>query len=213
VGVIDSSEMGGHYLVAALLCGRINYPVLTEPCKGRGHERKTAQSCLPTLAKQLGPFAPDLWLFDALYFNCATFKTVRDLRAHLLIKYSSHDDRVDTKLFRDVLEDANRLLAIHSPALEPLEEKKGFDAHRQCTWSMKKNSAAWLITTDLSLDFAQAREPAHLRWLIENTQAFVASWRDQESLFQGSSLCFDCSVWLLLPSTLSSASCSRLPMG
>ena len=196
LGVIDGSEMGGHYLVAALLCGRVNYPVLAEPCKGRGHELKTAQSCLPTLAHQLGPCAPDLWLFDALYFNRSTFKTVRDLGAHLLIKYSSHDDRVDTKLFRDVLEDANRLFAIRSPALDPIEEKKAFDSQRQCTWSMKKTSAefagftvniflltedylkrkknkhvqAWIITTDLSLDFDQAREAAHLRWQIENNE-------------------------------------------
>lgn len=196
LGVIDGSEMGGHYLVAALLCGQINYPVLTEPCKGRGHELKTAQSCLPTLARQLGPCAPNLWLFDALYFNRSTFKTVRDLGAHLLIKYSSHDDRVDTKLFRDVLEDANRLFTIQSPALEPIEQSKGFDSQRQCSWSMKKTSAefggypvnifllvedypkrkknkhveAWIITTDLSLDFAQARQAAHLRWQIENNE-------------------------------------------
>jgi hypothetical protein len=196
LGVIDGSEMGGHYLVAALLCGRINYPVLTQPCTGRGHELKTAQSCLPTLARQLGPCAPELWLFDALYFNRSTFKTVRDLGAHLLIKYSSHDDRIDTKLFRDVLEDANRLFAIQSPALDPIQQSKGFDPQRQCSWSMKKTSAefvgypvniflllehypkrkknkhveAWIITTDLSLDFAQAREAAHLRWHIENNE-------------------------------------------
>ena len=196
LGVVDGSAMGGHYLVAALLCGRINYPVLVESCKGRGHELKTAQTCLPTLAQQLGSCAPDLWLFDALYFNRSTFKTVRDLNAHLLIKYSSHDDRVDTNLFRDVLEDANRLFAIRSPALDPVEQSKDFDSQRQCTWSMKKTSAefaaypvnifllvedypkrkknkhveAWIITTDLSLDFAQAREAAHLRWQIENNE-------------------------------------------
>ena len=28
--------MGDHYLVAAMLCGQINYPVLAEPCQGRG---------------------------------------------------------------------------------------------------------------------------------------------------------------------------------
>jgi hypothetical protein len=196
LGLIDGSEMGGHYLVAALLCGRINYPVLAEPCKGRGHELKTAQSCLPTLARELGPAAPDLWLFDALYFNRSTFKTVRDLGAHLLIKYSSHDDRVDTKLFRDVLEDANRLFAIHSPALEPVEQAKGFDSQRQCSWSMKKTSAefagflvnifllvedypkrkknahveTWIVTTDLTLDFPEGREASHLRWQIENNE-------------------------------------------
>ena len=53
LGIIDGSEMGGHYLVPALLTAPINYPVLAEPCKGRGHELKTAQRCLPALAIEL----------------------------------------------------------------------------------------------------------------------------------------------------------------
>jgi hypothetical protein len=88
VGVIDGSQMGGHYLVAALLCGQVNYPVLTEPCKGRGHELKTTQRLLPILHQMLGPAAPQLWLVDALYFNQPIFHTVGDQQAHLLIKYA-----------------------------------------------------------------------------------------------------------------------------
>jgi hypothetical protein len=188
--------MGDHYLVAAMLCGQINYPVLAAPCKGRGHELKSTQQWLPLLHQRLGPAAPQLWLFDALYFNSSTFTSVRNLEAHLLIKYSSDEDDVDNKLFRDVLEDAKALFAVQSPAIDPVEQKHGFDSTRWCSWSMKKTSAefagypvnifflveeypkrkknahveTWIVTTDLTLDFLEGREAAHLRWHIENNQ-------------------------------------------
>jgi hypothetical protein len=92
LGVIDGSQMGDHYLVAALLCGQLNYPVPAEPCKGRGHEQKTTQALLPIIHQMLGPAAPQLWLFDALYFNQPIFRIVAEQQAHLLIKYSPHED-------------------------------------------------------------------------------------------------------------------------
>jgi hypothetical protein len=93
-----------------------------------------------------------------------------------------------------VLEDAKALFAAPSAALDPLQEKGGFDSKRWCSWSMKKTSAefatipvnifflvedypkrkknahleTWIVTTDLSLEFEEAREAAHLRWQIEN---------------------------------------------
>jgi hypothetical protein len=196
LGVLDGSQMGDHYLVAALLCGQLNYPVLSEPCKGRGHELKTAHRLLPLAHRLLGSAAPQLWLLDAYYFNQSTFNTVRAQLAHLLIKYSPEQEDVDTKLFRDVLEDAKALFAAPSAAIEPVEEKHGFDSTRWCFWSMKKTSAefaghpvnifflvedypkrkehphteTWIITTDLTLDFEEAREAAHLRWQIENNE-------------------------------------------
>jgi len=196
LGVIDGSQMGDHYLVAALLCGQLNYPVVAEPCKGRGHEQKTTQALLPIIHQMLGPAAPQLWLFDALYFNQPIFRIVAEQKAHLLIKYSPHEDEVDTKLFRDVLEDAKRLFAANTPAIDPVEESHGFDSQRWCSWSMKKTSAefagypvnifllvenypkrkknahteTWIITTDHSLEFEEAREAAHLRWQIENNE-------------------------------------------
>ena len=105
LGVFDGSQMGSHYLVAALLCGKINYPLLAEPCPGRGHELKTTQHWLPWLHRQLGTSAPELWLLDAHYFNHSSFQTVRTLDAHVLIKYTPHGDPAETKLFRDVLDD------------------------------------------------------------------------------------------------------------
>jgi len=196
LGVFDGSQMGDHYLVAAMLCGKINYPALAEPCKGRGHELKSTQQWLPLLHQRLGPAAPELWLFDALYFNSSTFTSVRNLEAHLLIKYSCDEDDVDNKLFRDVLEDAKALFAVNSPAIDPVEQAHGFDSTRWCSWSMKKTSAefagypvnifflvedypkrkknahveTWIVTTDLTLDFLEGREAAHLRWHIENNE-------------------------------------------
>lgn len=197
LGVLDGSQMGDHYLVAALLCGQVNYPVMTEPCKGRGQELKTAQQLLPLAHRLLGGSAPQLWLLDGYYFNQTTFHTVQAQGAHLLIKYSPEQEEVDTKLFRDVLEDAKALFAAPSTAaLDPVEEKHGFDSTRWCSWSMKKTSAefaghpvnifflvedypkrkenthteTWIITTDLSLSFEEAREAAHLRWQIETNE-------------------------------------------
>ena len=196
LGVFDGSQMGSHYLVAALLCGKINCPVLAEPCPGRGHELKTTQYWLPRLHHQLGATAPQLWLLDAKYFNHSSFQTVRSLKAHLLIKYTPHDDPVETKLFRDVLDDAQRLFAADAKVIEPVESSSGFDPQRLCSWSMKKTSAefaafpvnifllvedypkragnahveTWIVTTDLTLSFAEAREAAHLRWQIENNE-------------------------------------------
>jgi hypothetical protein len=196
LAVIDGSQMGDHYLVAALLCGQVNCPILTEPCKGRGHELTTTQRLLPIAGQLLGPAAPQLWLLDALYFNHSTFSTVRNQNAHLLIKYSPKENELDTKLFRDVLEDARCLFAANTTAIDPVEESHGFDSKRWCSWSMKKTSAefagypvnifrleehypkrkknihteTWIITTDLTLEFEEAREAAHLRWQIENNE-------------------------------------------
>jgi len=194
LGVIDGSQMGDHYLVAALLCGKVNYPVLVEPCKGRGHELKTTQHLLPIAHQLLEPAAPQLWLMDALYFTQPLFHTVRDQQAHILIKYTPHEDNVDEKLFRDVLQDTKALFAAKTKAIDPIPQEQGFDSNRCCSWSMKKTSAefagysihiflltedypkrkknahveTWIITTDLSLSFGEAREAAHLRWQIEN---------------------------------------------
>ncbi len=103
---------------------------------------------------------------------------------------NSNEQDGDTKLFRDVLEDARRLFAAESAAVDPVEHAHGFDAERCCRWSMEKTSAdfagyplniffliehypkrknnshieSWIVTTDLTLDFAEAREAAHLRW-------------------------------------------------
>ena len=196
VGVFDGSQMGSHYLVAALLHGKINYPLLAEPCRGRGHELKTTQYWLARLHRRLGPLAPDLWLLDAHYFNQSSFQTVRDLKTHLLIKYTPHGESEDTKLFRDVLDDAQRLFAAPPKVVEPIETSSGFDFDRCCSWSMKTTSAefagypvnifllvedypkrarnahveTWIVTTDLTLSFAEAREAAHLRWYIENNE-------------------------------------------
>ncbi len=196
LGIADGSFMGGHYLVACLPHGQVNYAVSVEPCKGRGHELKTTQRCIPVVHEKLGPSAPQLWLFDGLYFNKSTFETVRNLGAHLLVKCKPDDDAEETKAFRTVLEDAKWVFDNENDMAEPVATQTGFDSVRCCSWSMKRASAkfancpvnvfllaedftkggrsahveTWITTTDLSLDFAEAREAAHLRWQIENEE-------------------------------------------
>lgn len=77
-----------------------------------------------------------------------------------------------------------------------MESALGFDSDWCCSWSIKKTSAefagypvnvlllvedytkrarnahveTWIVTTDLTLSFAEAREAAHLRWQIENNE-------------------------------------------
>jgi hypothetical protein len=139
LGVIDESQMGDHYLVAALLCGQLNYPVLAEPCTGRGYEQTTTQKCLPIIHQTLDPAAPQLWLFDALYFNHTIFRIVGEQNAHLLIKYSPHENDEENKLFRDVLADAKRLFAANTPAIDPVDESQGFDSNRWCSLVHEEN--------------------------------------------------------------------------
>ena len=104
---------------------------------------------------------------------------------------------MDTKLFRDVLKDAKALFTVNTKAIDAVPQEKGFDSKRCCSWAMEKTSAefggypihiflltedypkrkknahveTWIITTDLSLSFGEAREAAHLRWQIENNEA------------------------------------------
>ncbi len=67
----------------------------------------------------------------------------------------------------------------------------------------KKNAhvETWTVTTDLTLDFLEGREAAHLRWHIEN-QEFkrLSIWQEPKPVISktsaNSSLCFDYSVLL-----------------
>lgn len=188
LGIIDGSFMGGHYLVSAALLGSVDYPVAIERCAGRGHELRAAYRLVRTLSRLLGRCAPGLWLFDGLYITANTFETVRSHDAHLLVKCGDNPE------FRDILRDAQALFTHASKDVEAIEEDSGYDDERQCRWKMKKTSGefatypvhifflqedfpkrkkdsrveAWIVTTDLSLSPAEAREAAHLRWHIEN---------------------------------------------
>jgi hypothetical protein len=90
----------------------------------------------------------------------------------------------------------SRSIAANTSAVDAVEQHSGFDSQRWCRWSMKKTSAefagypvnvfllvedfpkrqknahveTWIITTDLTLSFAEAREAAHLRRQIENNE-------------------------------------------
>jgi hypothetical protein len=183
LGILDGTHMGGHWLVALCLTGKINYPALTRPYRKKGDELATSRKIIEESKKILGPSSPDLWLLDGLYFNKNTFKDVRDQHSHLLIK-------VEKAHFREVLQDAENLFQHFGGDLE----KEGFDSQRLCSWKIeqttdtfagypvqilhlvefypkrKKNHhvECWIITTDLSLSLQEIREAAHLRWQIEN---------------------------------------------
>jgi len=183
VGILDGTHMGGHWLVALCLSGKINYPVLTRPYQKKGDELATSRKIIKDSRKILGPTCPNLWLLDGLYFNKNTFKDVRDQNSHILIK-------VEKAHFREVLQDAENLFQHFGGDLE----KEEFDSKRLCSWKIeqttdsfagypvqivhlvefypkrKKNRhlECWIITTDLSLSVEEIREAAHLRWQIEN---------------------------------------------
>jgi hypothetical protein len=183
LGILDGTHMGGHWLVALCLTGKINYPAITRPYRKKGDELATSRKIIKDSTKLLGPTCPNLWLLDGLYFNRNIFKDVRNQHSHLLIK-------VEKAHFREVLRDAENLFQHFGGDLE----KKGFDSQRMCSWKIeqttdtfagypvqivhliefypkrKKNRhlQCWIITTDLTLSLAEIREAAHLRWQIEN---------------------------------------------
>lgn len=184
LGILDGTHMGGHWLVALCLSGKINYPALTRPYSKKGDELATARKIISESKKILGPCSPELWLLDGLYFNKNTFRDVRNQDSHLLIK-------VEKANFREVLRDAQNLFQHFGGELE----QEGFDSQRLCQWKIeqrtdtfadypvqvihliefypkrKKNRhiECWIITTDLSLSLTEIREAAHLRWQIENS--------------------------------------------
>jgi hypothetical protein len=205
LGVIDGSQMGDHYLVAALLCGQLNYPVLAELCKGRGYEQTTTQKFLPIIHQMLGSAAPQLWLFDALYFNHTIFRIVGEQNAHLLIKYSPHEnDEEESKLFRDVLEDAKRLFAANTPAIDPVEQSHGFDSNRWCSWSMKKTSAEFAaVPVNISLlveDYPKRRKtPTRKPGSSPLTSASSSKKLEKRLICAGKSKTMNSNVYHILP--------------
>jgi hypothetical protein len=184
IGIIDGSEMGGHYHVTFCLHGAIDYPFMIEDQGKRGKELPTALRMLNEASVWLGSRFPDLLLCDSLYFNVNTFKNVREKGAHILVKSSNPE-------FRSVLKDAQFLFE-HDVTTE-IERTSGFDSERLCHWYIEKTSGefagypiqiahlvedypkrtkgncdCWIVTTDLSLSSLCLREAAHLRWHIEN---------------------------------------------
>ncbi len=107
---------------------------------------------MPRLNERLGHIAPQLWLLDAMYFNRSSFETVRNLQSHILIKYIPVTSAPDTELFRDVLEDANRLFNAESSAVDPVESEHGFDRQRWYQWSVKKTSAEFAVKWEISIN-------------------------------------------------------------
>ena len=186
IGIVDGSQMGGHYPVSLHLCGKTDYPVMVMDACKRGKELPTSKVLLNQAAKVLKGSFPDLFLFDSLYFNKYTFKqVVSDFQVHLLIKS-------DEPEFREVLSDARFVFENKKDLEVPVIEKRGFDDIRMCSWKMEitsgefagypiqiahlvedypkrnQHTECWIATTDLSLTPDEIREAAHLRWHIEN---------------------------------------------
>lgn len=188
IGIVDGSQMGGHFPVALCLSGKTDYPAMVMDAHKRGKELTTAKLLVSQAATVLKGSFPDLFLFDSLYFNRNTFKqVVRDHKAHLLIKSNEPE-------FREVLSDARFVFENKKDLKVPVVEKHGFDNIRMCSWKMEitsgefagyplqiahlvedypkrknnQHSECWISTTDLSLTPDEIREAAHLRWHIEN---------------------------------------------
>ena len=183
LGILDGSCMGGHWLVALCLSGKINYPALTRAYRKKGDELSVAREIIQEAPKLLGPSSPKLWLLDGLYFNKTTFNLVRNQGAHLLIKVEKPD-------FREVLCDAQNLFQHFGGDIQ----EHGYDSQRLCSWTIQQTTGTfaghpvqvihliefypkrrtnrqvecWIITTDLSLSVQEIRQAAHLRWQIEN---------------------------------------------
>lgn len=183
LGILDGSYMGGHWLSALCLVGKINYPALIWPLGNRGAELAMARPAIKEAKTRLGSAFPELWLLDALYFTQNVFQQITSEGSHLLIKLKDAD-------YRTVTRDAANLFQHFGGD----EFQHGFDNQRLCSWSSmqtiasfagipvqvlylnelyhkrtnNKKACCWCVTTDLSLSAAEIREAAHLRWQIEN---------------------------------------------
>lgn len=183
IGIIDGSHMGGHWLSALCLVGKIVFPALWEPRRNHGDELAAGFALLKRAKGCLGSSFPKLWLLDALYFNSPLFQRIRRLGAHLLIKIKDSEFRVVTR-------DASNLFAHFGGD----NEAQDFDSRRLCRWTARQTTdifagfpvqvvqltetylkrrghptvTCWIVTTDLSLSLEELREAAHLRWQIEN---------------------------------------------
>jgi len=232
LGILDGSYMGGHWLVALCLAGKIDYPVMVERCDNQGQEQSVARKMMRAAAKALGKLRPELWLLDALYFNRNTIAIARGRHSHVLFKFKDAD-------YRTVTADASNLFQNFGGD----EELSGWDSQRQCRWKLRKTLdnfagypvqvvelietypkrkrnrtvTSWVVTTDLDLPLEEVREAAHQRWQIENgifkrishlagTKTFY--FKDQRQFFNLLRLLFaaiavlDCIVWMLRSHTL-----------
>lgn len=183
IGILDGSFMGGHWLSALCLVGKIVFPALLQPRRSQGDELAASLALLKRAKDWLGCSFPKLWLLDALYFSSPVFQRIRSLAAHLLIKIKDSEYRVVTK-------DASNLFTHFGGD----NEARGFDSLRLCLWQARQTISSfagfpvqvveltetypkhhgtttvtcWILTTDLSLSLEELREAAHLRWQIEN---------------------------------------------
>ncbi len=183
IGILDGSFMGGHWLSALCLVGKIVFPAFFQPRRSQGDEMAASLTLLKRARACLGCSFPKLWLLDAFYFASPVFQRIRDMGAHLLIKMKDSELRVVTK-------DAANLFAHFGGD----SEAGGFDPDRLCRWLARQTLASfagfpvqvvqltetyaksrgnptvtcWIVTTDLSLSLYELREAAHLRWQIEN---------------------------------------------
>jgi hypothetical protein len=183
LGILDGSYMGGHWLVALCLAGKIDYPVVVERCHNQGQEQLVARRMMRQATRLLGKLRPELWLLDALYFTVNTIAIARRHGAHLLFKFKDAD-------YRTVTADAQNLFQHFGGD----EELTGWDDQRGCRWRLRKTLdrfadypvqvvelrefypkrrrdravTSWIVTTDVDLPLEEVREAAHQRWQIEN---------------------------------------------
>ena len=129
---------------------------------------------------------PNLLLGDGLYLTTRLFRLVRQTHGrHILVKFPAKKERPDlikTALVRfssvfydDVVErtsgfDNQRFCSYTMQATTDTYAGSSVQVIRVCEYSIKRQSRTsfWIITTDMDLTLAAAREAAHLRWSIEN---------------------------------------------
>ncbi len=156
------------------LAGKIDYPVMVERCRNHGQEQLVAREMMSVAAKILGKQRPELWLLDALYFNENTIAIVRRQGAQVLFKFKDAD-------YRTVTADADNLFRHFGGD----EEQTGWDAERECRWTLRKTLdrflgypvqvvefietypkrkrdrtvISWIVTTDLQLRWRRSARP------------------------------------------------------
>jgi len=207
VGILDSSDFGGHDGCVFALSGLVDAPVDVQ-MHPRGNELAAAEMLLARLSRTMGRGAADIVVADALYMSASHIRQCAEqLGVHPLLKTREEN--------LAIIQDARGLFEMQAEGSDGIERLEGIDRPRgtryrikaaggfrwqgmpyefKVAWVREERLKAgsdqdsrqdfWVITTDGTLSARDMRELAHRRWRIENNvfkrlNALVGSKRCQ----------------------------------
>lgn len=196
LAIVDGTNVGGHWMSVLGFAGAVTFqPVDLEPSEGRGHELVTSRALLMRAAEKLGRgFATHVG-YDGLMADRIDLAFIcKGLKSHLVVKTREEGSLEIIQSSKEVWSKLSKkeLERCGVEIIEGLDEQRGvvYEVYAQggimwkglelplnLAWVKERHlkgplkgqtETFWVITTDQSLNAAELREMAHLRWRIEN---------------------------------------------